>query len=218
MIEVQQLTKQYGDFTAVNNISFKVERGEILGFLGPNGAGKTTTVEILEGFRRRSSGTVEVLGVDPEHAPEPWRARVGVVLQSWRDHGTWRVSDLLEVIADTLPDRLDYENCLRAAALVGPLLRLAHEAEEAQLFPRIAATHVHGAAVVERLRLEHLEDESFGEEVQYELHRLGCKRPALAPEATGYMLRGFFECLRRHVLHERELLESLLPLPARATP
>jgi hypothetical protein len=122
--------------------------------------------------------------------------------------------DLLEVIADTLPDRLNYENCRRAAALVGPLLRLAHEAEEAQLFPRIAAVHLHGAAVVERLRLEHLEDEAFGEEVQYELHRLSCRRPVLAPETTGYMLRGFFECLRRHVLHERQLLDSLPPVVA----
>lgn len=124
--------------------------------------------------------------------------------------------DLLEVIADALPDRLDHDNCRRAAALVGPLLRLAHEAEEALLFPRIAAVHAHGDAVVERLRLEHLEDECFGEEVQYELHQLGCKRPVLAPEATGYMLRGFFECLRRHVLHERELLESLPPIPVMA--
>jgi ABC-2 type transport system ATP-binding protein len=88
----------YGDNVVLDGVEFEIPRGEVVTLLGPNGAGKTTTVEILEGFRRRSSGTVEVLGVDPEHAPEDWRARVGVVLQSWRDHGTWRVSDLLEVI------------------------------------------------------------------------------------------------------------------------
>ena len=88
----------YGDNVVLDGVDLEIPRGQVVTLLGPNGAGKTTTVEILEGFRRRSSGTVEVLGVDPEHAPEAWRARVGVVLQSWRDHGTWRVSDLLEVI------------------------------------------------------------------------------------------------------------------------
>ncbi|MFD0783924.1 ABC transporter ATP-binding protein, partial [Micromonospora azadirachtae] len=63
--------------------------------LGPNGAGKTTTIEILEGFRMRSAGDVRVLGVDPSRGDERWRARMGVVLQSWRDHGKWRVRELL---------------------------------------------------------------------------------------------------------------------------
>jgi ABC-2 type transport system ATP-binding protein len=67
----------------------------VLALLGPNGAGKTTTIEILEGFRMRSAGRVEVLGADPAHGDEHWRARVGVVLQSWRDHGKWRVRELL---------------------------------------------------------------------------------------------------------------------------
>lgn len=117
--------------------------------------------------------------------------------------------DELEAIADSLPDRLNHEKCRRTASQVGPLLRLAHENEEALLFPRIAAMHAQGRAVVEQLRLEHLEDECFGEEVQFELHQIGCRRPVLAPETTGYMLRGFFECLRRHVRHERELLDNL---------
>ncbi len=117
--------------------------------------------------------------------------------------------DLLEAIADSLPDRLNHENCRRAAALVGPLLRLAHEAEETLLFPRILAAHAQGRAVIEQLRLEHLEDECFGEEVQFELNQLGCRQPVLAPETTGYMLRGFFECLRARVRHERELLDKL---------
>jgi ABC-2 type transport system ATP-binding protein len=63
--------------------------------LGPNGAGKTTTIEILEGFRLRSAGQVTVLGTDPAHGGEPWRARIGVVLQSWRDHAKWKVAELL---------------------------------------------------------------------------------------------------------------------------
>lgn len=117
--------------------------------------------------------------------------------------------DVLEEIADSLPYGLNHQRCLRAAQLIGPVLRSAHAAEEAVLFPRILAAHASGATVVEQLRLEHLEDECFAEEVQYELQLLGCRRPVLAPEATGYMLRGFFECLRRHVRHEHELMANL---------
>src|SRR3954453_16880963 len=72
----------YGSTEAVRGIDLEVERGEVFAFLGPNGAGKTTTVEILEGYRRRTGGTVEVLGEDPQKAPRAWRNSVGVVLQS----------------------------------------------------------------------------------------------------------------------------------------
>lgn len=80
-IEVTGLTKRYGDQMAVDGIDLQVAEGEILAFLGPNGAGKTTTIEILEGFRKPSSGTVSVLGVDPAEAPLSWRERIGIVLQ-----------------------------------------------------------------------------------------------------------------------------------------
>jgi ABC-2 type transport system ATP-binding protein len=71
----------YGDIIAVDGIDLDVEEGEILAFLGSNGAGKTTTIEILEGFRSRTSGEVEVLGHDPETAPLSWREDIGIVLQ-----------------------------------------------------------------------------------------------------------------------------------------
>lgn len=87
---------RYGDHDVLNGVDLEVGRGEVVVLLGPNGAGKTTTVEILEGFRRPSAGSVEVLGVDPLHADEAWRARVGVVLQSWRDHARWTPRDLLD--------------------------------------------------------------------------------------------------------------------------
>jgi ABC-2 type transport system ATP-binding protein len=60
-----------------------------------SGAGKTTTIEILEGFRIRSAGEIGVLGADPARAGEAWRARIGIVLQSWRDHAKWQVRELL---------------------------------------------------------------------------------------------------------------------------
>jgi ABC-2 type transport system ATP-binding protein len=70
----------------------------VVTLLGPNGAGKTTSIEILEGFRIRSAGEVSVLGVDPALADEDWRARVGVVLQSWRDHARWTPRLLLHYL------------------------------------------------------------------------------------------------------------------------
>jgi ABC-2 type transport system ATP-binding protein len=95
-IRVDDLVMRYGTTQVLDGVSFTVDRGEVLVLLGPNGAGKTTTIEILEGFREPSAGTVAVLGVEPLHGDEAWRARIGVVLQSWRDHGRWRVRDLLE--------------------------------------------------------------------------------------------------------------------------
>ena len=67
-VVVEGLCKRYGSFEAVKDVTFSVEPGEVFALLGPNGAGKTTTVEILEGFRRRDAGHVEVLGVDPTNA------------------------------------------------------------------------------------------------------------------------------------------------------
>ena len=95
VLDVAQLRMRYDETDVLHDVTFHAKRGEVLVMLGPNGAGKTTTIEILEGFRRRSAGQVEVLGADPEHGDELWRARIGVVLQSWRDHAKWRVRELL---------------------------------------------------------------------------------------------------------------------------
>ena len=80
-IDTNQLTKKYGDFQAVSNVSLRVHEGEIFALLGPNGAGKTTTVEILEGHRSKTSGQVKVLGMDPSQNSTEFRSRVGIVLQ-----------------------------------------------------------------------------------------------------------------------------------------
>jgi ABC-2 type transport system ATP-binding protein len=95
VLDVRDLRMRYGRTDVLSCVSFGARRGEVLALLGPNGAGKTTTIEILEGFRMRSSGQVSVLGTDPARGGEAWRARIGVVLQSWRDHGKWRVRELL---------------------------------------------------------------------------------------------------------------------------
>lgn len=94
-VEVRDLRMNYGANRVLDGVDFTIARGEVLVLLGPNGAGKTTTIEILEGFRVPSAGEVAVLGVNPATADEAWRSRIGVVLQSWRDHGRWRVRELL---------------------------------------------------------------------------------------------------------------------------
>jgi len=80
-VHCERLVKRYDDIVAVDGLSFSVDRGECFGLLGPNGAGKTTTIEILEGYRRRDAGEVDVLGFDPGRAGPAFRERIGVVLQ-----------------------------------------------------------------------------------------------------------------------------------------
>lgn len=81
-VVIEKLVKRYGDRKVVDGLDLEIANGEVFALLGPNGAGKTTTVEILEGFRQRTDGSVTVLGQDPERGNDSWRARIGVVLQS----------------------------------------------------------------------------------------------------------------------------------------
>jgi ABC-2 type transport system ATP-binding protein len=96
---VRGLRCSYGANEAVKGIDLEIARGEIFALLGPNGAGKTTTVEILEGFRKRSGGDVEVLGTDPAHAGPAWRARIGVVLQESRPEPELSVRECVALYA-----------------------------------------------------------------------------------------------------------------------
>ena len=81
MIRVQNLTKTFGDFTAVNDISFEIQQGEMVAFLGPNGAGKTTTIKMLTTLLKPSSGTIELNGLNPERHPNEVRKLFGIVFQ-----------------------------------------------------------------------------------------------------------------------------------------
>jgi len=98
-VSVAGLHKSYGDYEALRGIDFTIERGEVFGLLGPNGAGKTTTIEILEGYRARDSGSVEVLGEDPERSGTAWRERVGVMLQSSSLYPNLTVRESLQTFA-----------------------------------------------------------------------------------------------------------------------
>lgn len=119
VIRVRDMTMSYGGTEVLRGIDLDIHRGDVFALLGPNGAGKTTTVEILEGFRQRSAGEVQVLGVDPERGDDAWRGRIGLVLQSWRDHRRWRVWELLTHFAMYYPDPRDPAELLTLVGLTG---------------------------------------------------------------------------------------------------
>jgi ABC-2 type transport system ATP-binding protein len=98
-VVVSGLRKRYGDHEALKGIDFRIESGEVFGLLGPNGAGKTTTVEILEGYRPRDDGDVQILGIDPQKGGTPWRQRIGVMLQSSSLYPHLTVRESLHVFA-----------------------------------------------------------------------------------------------------------------------
>jgi ABC-2 type transport system ATP-binding protein len=116
-VTVESLEKAYGDVKAVRGISFELAVGEIFGLLGPNGAGKTTTVEILEGYRERDGGRVEVLGVDPEQAGRGWRERIGVVLQSGSLYGQLTVAEILRLFAGYYEQPRDVDDVISLVGL-----------------------------------------------------------------------------------------------------
>jgi gliding motility-associated transport system ATP-binding protein len=99
MIEVQQLTKRYGELTAINNISFSVSSGQILGFLGPNGSGKTTTMRIITGFMPASSGTVKVAGFDIFDDSFEARKRIGYLPENPPLYNDMTVASYLRFVA-----------------------------------------------------------------------------------------------------------------------
>ena len=110
VISVRDLRMRYGENDVLTGVDFEISAGEVVCLLGPNGAGKTTTIEILEGFRIRSAGEVTCSARIPCRATEDWRAQVGVVLQSWRDHPRWTPRRLLTQLGAyylpyTTPDR-----------------------------------------------------------------------------------------------------------------
>lgn len=102
-ITVRGLKKSYGSVDAVRGVDFEVAEGEVFGFLGPNGAGKTTTVEILEGYRPRSEGEVEVLGHDPARGERSFRDRIGIVLQETGVERFLKVAEVIELYRGYYP-------------------------------------------------------------------------------------------------------------------
>ena len=117
-ITVTDLRKDYPSVHAVDGVSFTVESGEVFALLGPNGAGKTTAVEILEGHRRRTSGTVDVLGFDPETGGREYRERIGIVLQEAGFDEDFTVRELVAHYRGMYPRRLGVDDVVELVGLV----------------------------------------------------------------------------------------------------
>ena len=118
-IEVRDLRMSYGERDVLLGVDFEVRAGEVFCLLGPNGAGKTTTVEILEGFRRRTGGTVRVLGMDPAAQSAAVRARIGIVLQECGFPRQAKVAELISMWRGYYPKPRPLAELLSVVELTG---------------------------------------------------------------------------------------------------
>ena len=116
-VRVRGLRKAYGDKQAVDGVDLDIVRGEVFALLGPNGAGKTTTVEILEGYRRRDGGEVDVLGDDPASASLAWRTRIGIVLQTSNENAELTVEEMVRHFSLYYPGARDADEVIEAVGL-----------------------------------------------------------------------------------------------------
>ena len=117
VIVVTGLCKDYGSVRAVDDLSFSVAQGEVFALLGPNGAGKTTVVEILEGHRDRTAGSVSVLGFDPQTGGRDFRERIGIVLQEAGFDEDFTVAELVQMYASLYPRRRDAAEVIELVGL-----------------------------------------------------------------------------------------------------
>jgi ABC-2 type transport system ATP-binding protein len=117
IIEVRDLVKRYGDFTAVKGISFDVQEGEIFGIVGPNGAGKTTTLEIIETLKDPTSGTVIIDSYDVVKSPWQVKRRIGVQLQAAGFYPSLNLRELLQLFAGLYDVKIDPMAMLRKVQL-----------------------------------------------------------------------------------------------------
>lgn len=117
IISVERLIKKYGDFTAVNDLSFEVNEGEIFGLLGPNGAGKSTTLEIIETLKEKTSGTVIVDGIDLDKNPQEIKKRIGVQLQAAGFYPNLNLTELIHLFAGLYNIKTDPIELLKSVNL-----------------------------------------------------------------------------------------------------
>ena len=117
VVHARGVTKSYGEVRALRGIDLDVQRGECVALLGPNGAGKTTMTEVLEGYRKRDAGSVDVLGVDPAQGDMAWRARLGIVLQTAADLRELTVEESVRHFARYFPRPADPDQVITAVGL-----------------------------------------------------------------------------------------------------
>ena len=112
MVDVKNLVKKYGTFTAVNGVEFQVEKGEIFGLLGPNGAGKTTTIEMLVGLRKPDAGTASLSGHDVRKDVNKVKEVIGVQLQSTSLFELLKVEEIIHLYASFYPSHVDIDGLI----------------------------------------------------------------------------------------------------------
>lgn len=117
VVTVRGLTKTYGEIEAVRGIDFAIDEGEVFALLGPNGAGKTTTVEILEGYRTLTAGTVEVLGFDPSTNARDFKERIGIVLQESSVERELSVREAIDTYGKVYPKQLNTGDLIEIVGL-----------------------------------------------------------------------------------------------------
>jgi len=117
IISVKNLVKKYGQFTAVNGISFEVNRGEIFGLLGPNGAGKSTTLEIIETLREKTSGEVWVNGFNIDESTEAIKKIIGVQLQTAGFYPNLTLTELIQLFVGLYQTQVDPQSLLKKVNL-----------------------------------------------------------------------------------------------------
>lgn len=154
-----------------------------------------------------------------DSGPAVSRRDDGLVLQIAENHKTLlALCAHLEDFADALPDSIDRQECLIMSRALGPMIHRIQDFEESKVFPVLLAWQAiepEMSETIDRLKIEHQLDSCYAEDVQDMLRGLGEGRPTLSADAAGFMLRGFFEAMRRHVAFEQQFVVPLLELAMR---
>ncbi|MFB6291963.1 MAG: ABC transporter ATP-binding protein [Candidatus Nanohaloarchaea archaeon] len=127
VIDAAQISKSYGDITALRDVSLEVEEGEIVGVLGPNGAGKSTLVEILTGQETRDSGSAEVMGIDPQENGRKLREKLGILPEREDPPSFLTGEEYLEFVSDIRGTRIDTGKWVERFRLKGKMDSLTRD-------------------------------------------------------------------------------------------